>query len=73
MTQPFLKPGVLGPLPIRLGKILAMVGTTVRLALRPDELPVGHLFLMNIISGKEIFQQRRNRAQAILRQEADRR
>ena len=40
MTQPFLKPGVLGPLPILLGEILVTAGAAVRLALQQEELPV---------------------------------
>ena len=47
MTQPVPKPGVLGPLPIGLGEILAMVKTAVRFALQLDQLPVAHLIGMN--------------------------
>jgi hypothetical protein len=50
MTQLFLKPGVLGPVPIDVGKILAMVRTAVRLALQEDELPVAQLLLSSMIS-----------------------
>src|SRR5512132_1212581 len=62
MTQLFLKPGVLGPLPIDVGKILAMVRTAVRLALQEDELPVAQLLLSNMISCDKPFHQLRNAA-----------
>src|ERR1043166_2465997 len=49
MTQLFLKPGVLGPLPIDVGKIRPMVRAAVRLALQEDELPVAQPLLRNRI------------------------
>ena len=55
MTQLFLKPGVLGPLPIDVGKIRATVRTAVRLALQEDELPVAQLLLSNMISCDKPF------------------
>ena len=42
MTQPFLKPGFLGPLPILLGEIFVTAGAAVRLALQQEELPVAY-------------------------------
>jgi hypothetical protein len=62
MTQLFLKPGFLGPLPIDMGQILAMVRTAVRLALQEDELPAAQLLLSNMISCDKPFHQLRNTA-----------
>ena len=43
MAQPFLKPGVFGPLPISVGEILDIVEAAVCSALQEDELPVAEL------------------------------
>ena len=45
MTQPFLKPGLLRPLPIDLGKILAAVQAAVCFALQQYDLPAAQLVL----------------------------
>src|SRR6266850_1704789 len=75
MTQPFLKPSVSGPLPLHMGKILGAVGAAIRLTLQEDELPVADLVLfvsINTSFGEDLFHQRCNPAQGILRQESNR-
>lgn len=48
MAQSLLKPGVLWPFPILLGKIFVMIEAAVRFALQQYELPVAHLVFMNM-------------------------
>ena len=65
MTQLFLKPGVSGPLPLHMGKILVAVGAAVHLTLQEDELPVADLVLfvsINTSSCEDLFHQRCNPA-----------
>jgi hypothetical protein len=69
MTQLFLKPGVLGPVPICLGEILVTAEAAVRLALQQDELPIAYLVLTNTWSCKELFYPRGDTAQGILHQD----
>ena len=69
MNQPFLKPGVLRPVPICLGEIFVTAEATVRLALQQDELPIADLGLTNMWSCKEFFYPLRNTAQGILHQD----
>jgi hypothetical protein len=40
VPQPFLKPSILGPLPIDVGEILDIAEAAVCSALQEDELPV---------------------------------
>ena len=70
MTQPFLKPGFLGPLPILLGEILVTAGAAVRLALQQEELPVAYFVLANS-SCEEFFHPFRKSAQSIVGQDPD--
>ena len=52
MTQPFLKPGVLRPVPICLGEIFVTAEAAVRLALQQDELPIADLgWLYGVLAG----------------------
>lgn len=55
MAQSLLKPGVLGPLPILLGKVFVMIKAAVRFALQQDELPVAHLVFMKMSSREPFF------------------
>src|SRR4030095_3564493 len=74
MTQLFLKPSIPGPLPLHMGKILVAVGAAIRLTLQEDELPVADLVLfvsVNTSSWEDLFHQRCNSAEGILRQESN--
>jgi hypothetical protein len=75
MTQLFLKPSIPGPLPLHMAKIRVAVRAAIRLTLQEDELPVTDpvLFVsINTRSKEELFHQRCNPAQGILRQESNR-
>jgi len=73
INQPFLKPGVLRPLPVALRKSLAAVQAAVCFALQKYFLPIAELIVMTVISCNEIFHALRNAGKGVSRQEAGQR
>lgn len=57
LTEPFLKPGVLRPVPVRLGKVLGVAQTAVGSTLQKDQLPVAHFVFMNFHCCADLLQE----------------
>jgi hypothetical protein len=56
MTQPFLKPGVLWPLPVGLRQILDIIETAIRSTLQEDEPPAAQFVDIKVNSCRGFFQ-----------------
>jgi hypothetical protein len=68
MAQPFLKPGVLGPRPNVVWKIVAILETAVRFTLQQDELPATCPIFVKPNFCKEPFDQFREPIYEVSRQ-----